>query len=203
MPHPILTEPLPEFPAVADEAIREALQARPDLGRLEKLRLQQELESELANNDLLPRLDLQTYVARDFGGGDPNRDETELRLGIRFEVPLQTRGQDGRKVQALARAAEARYQSRNLSDRIAVELRDIINAAQIARERLAIARDELALSRRLEDGERTKFSLGDSSLIFVNLREQTTADAAIREIDVLLELQRLWIMYRAALGSAS
>jgi outer membrane protein, heavy metal efflux system len=55
-------------------------------------------------------------------------------------------------------------------------------------------------AREVEKGERERFELGDSNLIFVNLREQTAAEAAIREIDALSDYEKAKAAYRAALA---
>ncbi len=183
-----------------DDRVGEAFLGRPELQRLTGLIQQQEVELALAENDLLPKLDLQSYVARDLGAGSSNRDETELKIGMMLEVPLQTRNQQGRIDQYSAKARELNAQAEALRDRIRVEVQDALNAIEISRERVDVARRELTLAEQLEEGERTKFQQGDSNLIFINLREQTTADAAIREIDTVLDFKRALVSYRAALG---
>jgi outer membrane protein TolC len=161
---------------------------------------QQQLEVNQANNDLLPKLDLGSYVSRDVGPGKQDRNETELKLGMKLEVPLQTRNQQGRIDQYSAKIRELTAQTTAVKDRIAVEVRDAINGIVISRDRVDVARTELRLAEELEKGERSKFIQGDSNLIFVNLREQQTADAAVREIDTVLDFQRAVINYHAALG---
>jgi outer membrane protein TolC len=179
-----------------------ALQARPDVRRLERIKEQQELDLVLARNDFLPRLDLGSYLARDLGEGSSNRDETELQLGLRVEVPLQTRSQQGRLDFLNAKQREIDFQETALRDRIRTEVLDSINALDIARSRVDVARKELELAKNLEAGELFKFNQGDSNLIFINLREQTTADSAVREIDTLLDFQRAIAAYHAAVGIA-
>lgn len=200
IPSALLLNPTEIASEKEPHALQQALSTRPEIERLERLRNQQELEVKLAQNDLLPKLDLQSYLARDMGTGNPNRDETELRVGLRMEVPIQTRNQDGRIQQSSANAREASLQADALKDRISVDIRDTTNAIEIAKQRLHLARKELSLTKELEEGERTKFFHGDSSLIFVNLREQATADAAVREIDVLLELNKLLVAYDTTIG---
>jgi outer membrane protein TolC len=134
------------------------------------------------------------------GAGKQDRNETELKLGVKLEIPLQVRNQQGRIDQYSAKVRELTAQLNAVKDRIGVEVKDAINSIQITRDRVDVARQELTLAEELEQGERTKFVQGDSNLIFVNLREQTTADAAVREIDTVLEFQRAVINYHAALG---
>jgi outer membrane protein TolC len=200
--HPPKLIPLVSPPGMTqvNDRVVEAFAGRPELQRINGLIQQQEVELALAENDLLPKLDFQSYLARDLGAGSSNREETELKLGMKLEVPLQTRNQQGRIDQYSAKTRELNAQAEALRDRIRVEVQDALNAIKISRERVDVARRELSLAEQLEEGERTKFQQGDSNLIFINLREQTTADAAIREIDTVLDFKRALVSYRAALG---
>jgi hypothetical protein len=69
-----------------------------------------------------------------------------------------------------------------------------------ARERVRLAIEENELALTLEKGERARFAHGDSNLIFVQLREQTTADAATRKIDALLDYWLAEASWEAAQG---
>ena len=73
-------------------------------------------------------------------------------------------------------------------------------AIERSRERVKLATAEAEAARKLEQGERKRFVMGDSNLIFVNLREQTAAEAAIREVDALLDFQKALAAYQAALA---
>ena len=84
-------------------------------------------------------------------------------------------------------------------DRVGTELRDMLSALAAAAERVRIATDELKTSREVEAAERERFALGDSTLFVVNLREQATFEAALREIDALADFQRALTTYRAVL----
>jgi cobalt-zinc-cadmium efflux system outer membrane protein len=200
--HPPKVLPLIKPPALHDIDVKidEAHAARPEVKRLKQVIEQQKVEIDLAENDLLPKVDAQSYLARDMGAGKQDRNETELKLGVKLEIPLQVRNQQGRIDQYSAKVRELTAQLNAVKDRIGVEVKDAINSIQITRDRVDVARQELTLAEELEQGERTKFVQGDSNLIFVNLREQTTADAAVREIDTVLEFQRAVINYHAALG---
>jgi hypothetical protein len=55
-------------------------------------------------------------------------------------------------------------------------------------------------SQDLAKGELTRFNLGDSNLIFVNLREQNAADAEVREIEALQDYQKACVAFEAAVA---
>jgi hypothetical protein len=59
---------------------------------------------------------------------------------------------------------------------------------------------EVKVSDDLARGELKRFELGDSNLIFVNLREQNFADAQIREIEALQDYQKAFVAFEATLA---
>jgi outer membrane protein len=54
------------------------------------------------------------------------------------------------------------------------------------------------LARQLEEGERARFDLGDSTLFLVNQRERATAEARVKLIEIQAEYEQSVAAYRAA-----
>jgi cobalt-zinc-cadmium efflux system outer membrane protein len=183
-----------------DEQLHKAYLSRPDLIRLKQQKEQNTLELRLADNQLLPRLDLQVAAAQDFGVMEENRDEFELRGGVKFEVPLFNRVAIGRKKTLEAKDKELTFLISFLQDRIKADLKDVISALNQNRERILMSSKEYTIAQEVESGERERFFHGDSNLIFVNLREQTTADAAIRVVDAKLDFLKAQASFDAILG---
>ncbi|MBL8911575.1 MAG: TolC family protein, partial [Archangium sp.] len=104
----------------------------------------------------------------------------------------------GRIQSARALVARLDHQLRLARDRVKIEVGDAESALSAATQRVVLARQEVEVALELERGERKRFELGDSSLLFVNLREQTTAEARLREIDALLDVHRAVASRRAA-----
>lgn len=180
--------------------IEEAVKARPELERLSQQIAQNDVELKLSENQMLPKLDLQLASSTDTGAGSSSRDEGELKVAVKLEVPLQQRTQRG-KIQSLQAKNREVAQLRNFAEqKISTDVQDASTALRLARERLAVAQDEVKAAAELEAGERTRLELGDSNLIFVNLREQTTADAKVREIDALSDCWKAWSNLQAARG---
>ncbi|HEU4538467.1 MAG TPA: TolC family protein [Polyangiaceae bacterium] len=209
---PLLADPgrlprgLPEpdaAPAGAADKVDVALQRRPELGRLEAMRTQTEVELRWAKNQRAPGLDAQFVVSRDIGEGSPTLRPTAVEAAVLLDVPLQTRVAEGRVDAARAQLARLEAQRAFARERIAVEVRDSLVTIDAARRRAEVARSELDLARRLERGERARFELGDGTLLVVNLREQATADAAWREVDALADYHRAVAAYRAATGEGA
>lgn len=192
----------PPISAVPEHAIETALKDRVEHQRIENLVQQQEVELSFSRNQILPRLDVQVLASDDLGTGSTTRDETEFKAGVKLEVPLATRTQRGKIDSLVAKLAELKAQQSLVKQRIAIEVTDAINAFSMAAERVVVARDEVRVAQELEEGERGKFKQGESNLIFVNLREQATADAIVREIDAVADSWKGFITYHAALGTA-
>jgi outer membrane protein TolC len=198
-----LPEPEPGAGPPAQEAVEAAARRRPELGRLEALREQSETELRWAKNQRAPALDAQVVVSRDLGDGPASLRPTVLEGAVLLDVPLQTRVAQGRVDAAEAQIARVEAQRAFARERIAVEVRDALVAMATARQRVEVARGELALARQLEQAERARFDLGEGTLLVVNLREQATADAAQREVDALADYHRAVAAYRAAAGEGA
>jgi outer membrane protein TolC len=194
-----LPEPT-EAAAGLQESTAQALDRRPELRRVAVQRRQLEAERRLHQNTRLPALDLQLTLSRDFGPGSPTRRPTEFEASILLDVPIQNRAAEGKLAQAEAKLARNEADARLARDRVTAEVRDALSALATARQRLVLARAELGLARQLEEAERQRFERGDSTLLVVNLREQATFDAALRELDGLVDYQIALAHQRAALA---
>lgn len=195
---------LPEPPSIPEAQAEfletETIRARPDILRLNNQLEQQEIEKTLAENQILPRLDLRVYGSKDYGEGSDSRDEAELKVGINIEIPLETRTQQGRLSVIAARTRELIQHKILAEQRVRIEIADSKNSFHLAVERMKVIRDELRLTQELQVGERSKLDQGDSNLIFLNLREQATTDAKVREIDAVADAWKAYALYKAALG---
>lgn len=195
---------LPEVEALTADAPEAALARRPDVRRLHAQREQARVELRFLENQRLPALDVGVAVSGDLGAAP--RPElaplgpTELEVNAVLEVPLLLRGPSGRVQAARAAVAKLDAQLRLAEDRVRLELRDAASALAAAQERVALARSEVEAAAVLERGERTRFELGETSLLFVNLREQASAEARLREVDALLDAHRAGAALRVAAG---
>lgn len=195
-----IPNPTRRFSPVIDSYVQEAFESRPEFIGIRAQRQQNEQEIALARNQIQPRLDLRLLAARDYGVGSSDRDEAELKGGLKFEIPLRTRTQEGRLDFYEAKQQKLQFTENFLKDKIQADVQDAINALEVAGERVKLTQQELKAARDLAKGEVTRFKFGDSNLIFVNLREQNAADAAVREIDALQEYQKALATFEAILA---
>lgn len=183
-----------------DLPVVEATEARPEFKNLKAQHDQNNVELRLARNQILPRLDLRVFSANDLGQGVERREEPELKAGLRIEIPLATRTQQGRIDYYQAKQQKLEFTETFLKERIRADVQDALNAVDIARSRVEVVKKEVAASQDLAQGELKRFELGDSNLIFVNLREQNYADAQVREIEALQDYQKAFVSFEATLA---
>ena len=116
----------------------------------------------------------------------------ERSVGANFSAHFTTRseqflsGFENAKLENLPER-NARFVAlrRDRFDRVEIErpdFRDALIALENALKRLQIIREELVVAESLAKAEKTRFDLGDSTLLIVNLREQNAAEVALRLI---------------------
>ncbi len=81
---------------------------------------------------------------------------------------------------------------RLIGDQLRARTRDAASAVEAAQERASLTEDVVDTAAQLAEGERRRFEVGASNLIFVNLREQQAAMARMRYIEAvaLAEIER-------------
>ena len=200
---PAAAELPPRLPTASEEvpaaAMEEVLARRPDVARLQATREQAGVEERLSRNQLWPGLDLQATVSKDLGPvPDSKLHPAELKLMLWFDVPILFRQPLGRLRAAEAQREKADALLRLQRERAEVELADALSALRAAAERARLLARELEVARQLEVAERARFDLGDSTLLFVNLREAGTFESAQRELEARLDYHRAMADFRLA-----
>ncbi len=177
-----------------------AVDTRPDVRAIQVSRQQQEVTLELARNELLPTFDLFAEVSQDTGDGSRALRGTELDAGASFALPMQRRQGKGLQRAALANLARLSAELRFAQDRVRAEIQDAASALSAALAIVDVVRDEVRVARELEQAERDRFALGDSTQFLINLRELATVDAAFREISATAEAHKARVSYDVATG---
>jgi cobalt-zinc-cadmium efflux system outer membrane protein len=176
----------PPPPLTGEDRVSRAWDQRPELVRLQAQLGQLGVERRLQANQALPAVDVvgKTYLPLD------DKYEDEVELGVVAEWTALARTARARREVADANLARVDAELAFARDRIEADVRDAESAARAADGRVAVARELVATARAVEDGERTKFQLGDSNLIFVNQRELATADAEALLVDAIAAAHR-------------
>ncbi len=182
------------------EAMQKSLNQRPEPKRLELQTKQTQTELELQQNQRAPAVDLTVSAANDIGNSREKINRNELYVGLNIDIPLQQRTASGRTQVAAANVRRLTLDRQLQNDRIANEVKDVFSALSALRKRLALSADQLNAAEQLADGEKTRFDLGESTLLFVNLREIAKGDAALQYADATASLLRSYADYQAILG---
>ena len=172
---------------------RLALDRRPELRALLINQDITRIDLDLAGNQRLPVFDLALSPGRDTGFGSIGNT---LKAGANISLPLRQRTADGRIAAASLKLEKLNLDLTNERQRITTEVLDAISAINAAYERYRLAEQEVQLAQTLEEGERTRFALGDSTLFLVNQRERATAEARVKLIDVQIEYEQAVAAFR-------
>ncbi len=182
--------PLNDAPSVPD-----ALARRPELQLLRTAIMRARSRVALAENQLLPRVDLNIEVSNDYGDiaeGGPSRDSTDAVVGVSFSVPLQQRTARGRVIRERAEVDALLQQHQLQQDQIEIEVRNIVLEMQVAEQLLRLAELEVSQAEAMADAEQRRFASGASDFFLVNVREETAANAQVRyyEADLARRIAR-------------
>ncbi len=195
----------PPFPSILPEqaskqmeqAEQQALTIRPEV-RLVHLEAEfNHVDLEVAENNFLPNLTAEAQPSRKPG-------EFVLGLGYRFGVqlsfPFLQRGARGDLLQMEGKAQRLKFLQRYRLQQVAMDVANARSAITRARDRVEVSQQALKLARKLERGERTRFRLGATSLLLVNLRERNVLAAAEGWIGAMADYQKARALYRWATG---
>ncbi len=194
---------------------RELELARSEHPRLRKLALDRErllLDLKLAKNDVLPKLNMGLEGSRDFGGSRAGIDETgklssdsrsatEVRMKMRFELPVQLRDARGRLGVARIRLSQLNRRILFAEGEIETEALFALEALEAAHQQTIYARENLSLANYLRDAEARKLRAGLSNLIDLNIRENQAASAAQGLVEAQQDYFRALADYRARVAS--
>lgn len=194
--------PAQEPPLLIDleHALASALHQRPELKRLQLQKQQTETELALQTNQLAPAVDVSVASAKDMGYSPYKLNRDELYLGLNVEIPLQRRVAGGRAQKAAADLQRLKWDLQLQEDKIANEIQDALSAVTTARQRVQLSRQQWQAAQQLAQGEQSRFDLGETTLLFVNLREIASGDAALMAADAQANLFKAHADYQAALG---
>lgn len=180
-----------------DRAIQQVLQCHPELAKARAELAAAEVDQKLARNEVAPELEAIFEYSRDLGElTNTDLDFTlpgnVFEVGVKLSMPLAFRKERGRAGAARAALAEKQAQLHFAADRLRARTRDAASAVEAAQARASLTEEVVDTAAELAEGERRRFEVGSSNLVFVNLREQQAAMARIRytEAAALAEIER-------------
>lgn len=199
---------VPEFPKQTEIPSRETVQTdkvnaravRPEIRAVDIEAKINNIDLELAKNNLLPSLDAEASPSR-----TPEKFVLGLgyKFGVEFRMPFMQRRAKGEVLEAQGKADRLVLTQRFREQQVLVDVDNAISAMERARERTAAAFQSLQLARTLEDGERFRLSMGATSVLFVNLRERNAVDSENQWIRAQGDFQKALALYQWSIGAWS
>jgi outer membrane protein TolC len=172
-----------------------AVQTKPSIIKQELYLKILEIDLDLADNQLLPKLDLSVQAYQGMDSQKAVSESTEMQAALKFKLPIQRRKAQGASAKARAELDRLKADLQFQKDLLYTEVADARISLETSIQRIILAEQELDFAMQVEEAERTKLKLGDSSLFVLNLREQSTADAGIRLIEALADFHLSYAMY--------
>ncbi|MEQ1845290.1 MAG: TolC family protein [Nitrospira sp.] len=166
--------PLPSEEDVAAFKV-EAAEDRPEVRDLYIEARLNNIELKLAKNGLLPKLQIEGGPAV---GGIYWIGGFGYRVGTLFSMPLFNRGARGKVLHAEAQQQRLAYKQAYTEKQVAVDVDNWLSAQVRARDRVKAATEALRLAKTLEEGERARFNMGATSILFVNMRERNVVETS-------------------------
>ncbi len=196
----------PAFPSLSPAQVshqherdkKQAVTLRPEVQLVNLEAEFNHIDLEVADNNFLPNLTAEAQPSRKPG-------EFVLGLGHRFgvtmSVPFLQRGARGDRLQIVGKAERLKFLLQYRLQQVALDVDNARSAITRARERIQVSRRALHLAKALEKGERTRFKLGATNLVFVNLRERNVIQAAEEWMTAVADYQKALAFYQWAIGA--
>ncbi len=177
---------------------QEAAEVRPEV-QLVNLEAQfNNIDLDVAENNLLPDLSLEAQPTRKPG-------EFVLGLGYRFgvqlSIPLFQREAKGDIMRIKGKADQLKLLKDYRQKQIAMDVANARSAVMRAEEKVHVLEKGLTLAKKLEEGERTRFKLGATNLLTVNIRERSVLEANESWIFGMADYQKAVALYQWAIGN--
>ncbi len=174
-----------------------AIKKRPEIRVLDFAQTISQIDVDLSKNQLLPQLD--AFITQGTQTGDLGIGPV-YRAGVQMLVPLRYRTPLGQLRQAKLDLEKLTVQERQLLQEVFVSVEDAVSEWQTAYDRYLAAREEYEFALALEEGERTKFEYGDSTIFLVNQRERSRAESNRALIKAKTDFFKAKARYQVAIG---
>ncbi len=197
-PQAIIADNLPRLDSARVRAERQAaLQVRPELQRIELNAQSINFDINLAREAQKPMVETEFKWLQSVDGNAPS----SYKVGLNVSYPIFVRSATAQTELLsinLDRIALQRTQTQRV---VLADVDNAISALQRASDRIRAAERETYYAVQMEVGERKRFEAGETSLLFVNLRERAAAEARVRLVGAQADYLRAYITYRWAIGT--
>jgi len=202
-----LPVPKPEDIPPVDEALKLALQNRPELEQADLNLRNQELVVKSNRNGLLPTFDIfASYSGSGLSGNRLLRDNTgqvvdvdpngvlqsltqtiqgqfpDYSVGFSFQFPIRNRSAQADAARALLERRQLRTQLQRTMNQVAQEVRNAEIALIQTKAQIEAAQKAVVLAQQTLDAEQKKFKLGESTVFMVIQAQRDLVAAEVREV---------------------
>ncbi len=180
------------------EVVKSAFQTSPELASLAKLQEGATIAVQVADNGVLPRLDLN-LSAGPLGTSDSFGDSLVglgtvkgyfVGGGLSFQKRLGQRSSKGLRAEAVARVSQVRLRRRDLKAQLASAAATAVQTARIAQKRMALSQRVIGLSEQNIETEKRRFESGRSTNFDVLERQEELKQGQLRYARASLDYMR-------------
>ena len=190
---------LPETDGLDRSAATETARSRrPELRRLAVKRQQTQIEERLATSQQRPNLKLKAQAVSYENGP---MDVSDVKVGFEIEQPLFFRSSRSEAERARLETQQIRLKQDLTRRKIEADVDAALVDLRQARRRVEAARERVRLARRLQQAERRRFEIGESTLFLVNQREQSFAKARKSLVAARIDVARAYAQVQWATGT--
>ena len=168
---------------ITPDVVSRVLDRRPDLARIDNAAAVERQRLKLAENALLPRVDLGLKAGHDIGDGSASREGFEAIVDLTISIPLERRLGRGAVGAASAKLQALELERLLAEQQLTVEMQKLGNRINAALEFARLTEEEGEQAEIMESAERRRFNAGASDFFLVNLREERTANALLRNLE--------------------
>ncbi len=168
--------------------LRNAIMQHPALAVLRTEQSVTQNKFRLAENQLLPKLDVKALVAKDMGSGPTSLAETEGKIGLTFSYTLGNRKAKAEQATMRSKLKVLEYEVRLAQDQLNQQFEQAYAYWQQAHEVLALQQQNAELAVTLSQLERKRFDAGDSDMFKLNARESGVLKAKLKAIEAQVDL---------------
>ena len=184
-------------------ALEKAMSIRPEIEIIRAKIKQKRAAAGLYSLSQLPQLDLDVSLKQNLGdkayygplSDFTTKDKFQSFFTLKFSFPVQRRKASGAKRAAEAEILALEQDLQGIEDRLEILVRQAIFSVRAARKNLVALKEAYEMAKLVEEGARTRWELGDVSLLDVNLREEKTAKLAKQQIEAekMLFSAEVWL----------
>jgi outer membrane protein len=169
-----------------------ALENRPELKSLEISKEITKLDRSFAKNQMLPMLNAFVSPGYQVGG---NAIGPSMQAGVNISLPLRVRTAKGKLQQADVKLERIDLKERQILQKIFLEIENAASDINANFQKFLAVEDELEHAIRLEEGEKERFELGDSTLFLVIRRQRARLEAQIRLIETVRDYRQSFFAF--------